>query len=137
MDLSIEDADNSIEDLSKSIPVLSDYGKSLDSHVKLRYLNKISVLGIDPQTIPCERFSTDFLPPIEATDVVSYLILETSYYTKAQFKAYKSLEAFNQMVSGFVTSVRGLLISGKIVVVVKARHSQRMNLHIWNLIMQN
>lgn len=38
------------------------------------------------------------------------------------------------MVSGFITSVRGLLISGKVVVVGKVRHSQRMNdplISIW------
>ena len=42
-------------------------------------------------------------------------------------KAFKSLEAYNQMVSGFVTSVQGAEIVNKIVVVAKARHSQRMN----------
>ena len=31
------------------------------------------------------------------------------------------------MISGFVTSVRGLRVSGKIIVVAKVRHSQRMN----------
>ena len=38
------------------------------------------------------------------------------------------------MVSGFVTSVRGRIISGKCVVVAKVRHSQRMNdplVNIW------
>ena len=38
------------------------------------------------------------------------------------------------MVSGFVTSVRGKIISGKHVVIAKVRHSQRMNdplVNIW------
>ena len=59
--------------------------------------------------------------------MVSYLVLETSYYTKQQFKCYKSLDAYNQMVSGFVTSVQGKIIARKHVVVGKVRHSQRMN----------
>ena len=59
--------------------------------------------------------------------MVSYLVLETSYYTKQQFKCYKSLDAYNQMVSGFVTSVQGKIIPRKHVVVGKVRHSQRMN----------
>ena len=42
-------------------------------------------------------------------------------------KAFKSLEAYNQMVSGFVTSVQGAEIVNKTVVVAKVRHSQRMN----------
>ena len=37
------------------------------------------------------------------------------------------MEANNQVVSGFVASVKGKVISGKYVVVAKVRHSQRMN----------
>ena len=57
----------------------------------------------------------------------SFLVLETSYYTNDQFKNYKSLEAYNQVVSGFVASVKGKLVSEKHVVLAKVRHSQRMN----------
>ena len=32
-------------------------------------------------------------------------VVETSFYTKKQLKALNSLEAFSQMVSGFITSV--------------------------------
>ncbi|CAH3177579.1 unnamed protein product, partial [Porites lobata] len=32
--------------------VLSDYVKGLESHVKSRYLQKISVVGVDPASIP-------------------------------------------------------------------------------------
>ena len=78
---------------------------------------------MDPVTIPGEQFNSDCLPPIEATDLLSYLVLETSFYTKQQFKAYKSLEAYNFMVSGFITSIQGCIVSGKHVVVGKVRHS--------------
>ena len=37
------------------------------------------------------------------------------------------MEGYNHMVSGFVASLHGKEIAGKIVVVVKVRHSQRMN----------
>lgn len=67
------------------------------------------------------------LPPIEATDLLSYLVLVTSFYTAKQFKAFKSLEAYNQMVSGFIASVQGKVIAGKYVIIAKVRHSQRMN----------
>ena len=116
------------------IPVLSSYGKNLESHVRERYLKKISVVGVDPVAIPSEQFSSECLPPIKVLDLLSYLVLETSYYTNKQFKAFKSLEAYNQMVSGFVASVQGKEIAGKIVVVAKVRHSQRMNdplVNIW------
>ena len=64
--------------------------------------------------------------PVEAADLLSFLVLETSYYTKDKFKAFKSLQAYNQMVSGFITSVQGHIIANKHVV-AKIRHSQRMN----------
>lgn len=127
MDLPKDKAKDDLEDLAKVVPVLSEYAKSLDSHIKRRYLQKVSLVGVDPASIPSDQFDPDCLPPIEATDLVSYLVLETSYYTKQQFKAYKSLEAFNQMVIGWVKSVRGKLISGRYVVVGKVKHSQRMS----------
>ena len=64
---------------------------------------------------------------IEATDLLSYVVLETSFYTKQQFKTYRSLETYNFMVSGFITSIQGCIVSGKHIVSGKVRHSQRMN----------
>jgi len=100
-------------------------------------LKKFSVVGVDPAAISSKQFSSECLPPIEVSDLLSYLVLETSYYTNKQFKAFKSLEAYNQMVSGFVASVQGKEIAGKIVVVAKVRHSQRMNdplVNIWIIV---
>lgn len=54
-------------------------------------------------------------------------MLETSLYTKDQFKNFRSLLAYNNMVSGFITSVFGQIIHNKFVVLAKVRHSQRMN----------
>ena len=118
--------------MKENIPMLSEYAKNLEGHVKERYApegyaQKISVVGVDPASLPSKRFDLENLPPIESTDLLSYLVLETSYYTKEQFKAFKSLEAFNQMVSGFVTSVQGIMVSGKFVVQAKVRHSQRIS----------
>ena len=127
MNESLETDENDIESLAKDVPVLSKYAVSLESRVKLRYLRKISVVGIDPASIPSEHLDPGILPPVEQSDLFSYLVLQTSYYTNDQFKSYKSLEAYNQVVSGFVASVKGKVISGKYVVVAKVRHSQRMN----------
>ncbi|XP_022807132.1 uncharacterized protein LOC111344187 isoform X1 [Stylophora pistillata] len=106
---------------------LSEYAKSLDSAVRKRYIEKISVIGIDPLFIPEEKLSTECLPRVEPLDLVSYLVLETSFYTKDQFKNFRGLQAYNQMVSGFITSILGQIFSGKYVVIGKVRHSQRMN----------
>ena len=65
-----------------------------------------------PAAIPDQQFDTECLPPIEAMDLLSYLVLETSFYTKEQFKAYKSLEAYNFLVSGFPTGILGCIVAG-------------------------
>ena len=122
------------EDILQKIPVLSSYAKGLENHIKERYLKKISVVGVDPAALPSEQLSPECLPPIEVSDLLSYLVLETSHYTNKQFKAFKSLQAYNQMVSGFVASVNGKEIADKYVVVAKVRHSQSMRdplVNIW------
>ncbi len=60
--------------------------------------------------------ATQNLPPVEASDLVSFLVLETSFVTAKQFKAHKSMEAYNQFVSGWVKDVSGWTVSQKIVV---------------------
>lgn len=83
-----------------------------------------------------KRFEPDCLPPVESTDLLCYLVLEASFYTQKQFKAFRSLKAYNQMVSGFVCNVQGHMIANKMVVLAKVRHSQRMNyalIKIWTI----
>ena len=119
---------NENEAASSSIELkLSEYPRKLDDHVKRRYMEKISVIGVYPCLIPEEKFNLEVLQPVEATDLLSYLVLNASFYTKQQFKSFRSLKAYNQMVSGFITSVQGCIIAKKFLVRSKVRHSQRMN----------
>ena len=74
-----------------------------------------------------KHFEADCLPLRESTDLLFYLVLETNFYTKQQFKASRSVETYNQMVSGFIASVQGHIIADKFVVLVKVRHSWRVN----------
>lgn len=113
--------------VDKSSLVLSEYVNGLDNHVRCCYVQKIEVIGIDPATLDTLHFDPECLPPIEAGDLVSYLVLETSYYTLNQSKNFKSLEAYNQAVSGFVTNVQGKVIGDVFVVIGKVRRLQRMN----------
>ena len=114
--------------------MLSEYVKGLESCVKHQYLGKIAAIRIDPALLVVAKLDPECIPSIEAADLLSYLVLETSYYTLKQFKAHKSLEAYNQMISGFITSIQGKIISDKFVVVGKVRHSQGMTeapLPVW------
>ena len=68
-------------------------------------MQKLACIAIDPFLISGKNYDVECLPPIESIDLVSYLVLETSFYTKEQFKAFKSLQAYNQLVSEFVQSI--------------------------------
>ena len=94
---------------------LSSYAKNLSDEAKSRYSVKIGVIGgLDPfggcPGEPCEE-----IPPVDASDLVSYLVLQTNFITAKQFKAHKSLEAYNQFVCGWIKDVRSWKIAGKFV----------------------
>ena len=109
--------------------MLSNYSKNLEGNVKYRYLDKISEIGIDPLQFPAKTLSEECLPPVESMDLLSYLVLDTKFYSNAKFKAYRSVQAYNQMVSGFISSVLESLINNRFVVLAKVRHkySQRLD----------
>ena len=88
-------------------------------------MEKISVFGLHPFLIP--QACPVCLPPVESCDLLSCLVLDKSYYTKEQFKNFRSLFSYNHMLSGFITSLLGQTIRDKYMVLAKVRHSQRMN----------
>ena len=59
------------------------------------------------------------LPPVDGSDIVSYLVLQTSFVTAKQFKAHKSMEAYNQFVCGWVKDVRSWSAASKCIVTGK------------------
>ena len=70
MDISQENYNEDLDSLSKDIPVRSGYAKVLETHVKRRYLQKLSLVVVDPASIPSDQFNPECLPPIdEATDL--------------------------------------------------------------------
>ena len=69
-------------------PNLSDYA-DYENNLKSRYLEKISVVRIDPATLIGANLDPECLPPIEATDFLCYLVMDTSFYTEEQFKVWK------------------------------------------------
>ena len=95
---------------------LSEYVKSLPQEAKVRYLNKIAVInGIDPLADSVFGEEVDITPPVDACDLLSYLVLQTSFVTSNQFKARKGLEAYNQLVCGWVKEINTCKISNKYV----------------------
>ena len=105
---------------------------TLPPEAKKRYLEKISLIGdIDPYKIDVSAdlvVASDF-PPIDACDIVLYLVLQTSFTTMKQFKARKSLKAYNQFTNGWVKDVKSWKIHDKSVVMGKVSNgSMKTNL---------
>ena len=85
---------------------LSSYAEGLPQEAKVRYLNKLSVInGKDPLVDGALGEDVDDTPPVDACDLVSYLVLQTSFVTAKQFKARKGLEAYNRFVCGWVKEI--------------------------------
>ncbi len=82
------------------------YLEGLPENAQGRYRSKLELIGgLDPFTSPLGE-PVDLVPPVEACDLVAYLVLQTSYLTSKQFKARKSLEAYNQFTSGWIKEVK-------------------------------
>ena len=93
---------------------LSSYAENLPPEAKNRYLAKISIIdGTDPLSAGEFGEEADVTPPVDACDLVSYLVLQTSFVTAKQFKAHKGLEAYNQFVCGWVKEVKTRKVAGK------------------------
>ncbi|XP_034066573.1 uncharacterized protein LOC117542824 isoform X4 [Gymnodraco acuticeps] len=107
----------------------TDYVKQLNEPARRRYREKITAhIGYDPYQLKKSDFSRDLsdLPAVEAMDITSYLVLHTSYYTASQMKAYKSMEAFNYFVCGWVNDLGTKTALNKCrLVFARVNHSQR------------
>lgn len=98
--------------------MLSTYAENLPVKAKQRYKEKLSAIcGVDPFTLQAGKRSgpleaAESLPQVDATDLVSYLVLQTNFVTVKQFKSHKSLEAYNQFVSGWVKEINSWMLTG-------------------------
>ena len=70
-----------------------------------------SIGGLDPFSSDFVGEKSDVVPPVSGCDLVSYLASQTSFITSKQFKAHKSLEAYNQFVSGWVKDIQTHIVS--------------------------
>ena len=71
---------------------LSTYAVHLLAEARKRYLEKIGVIGdLDPFAGSLGE-CTEVVPLVDASDLVSYLVLQTSFHAAKQFKVHKSLE---------------------------------------------
>lgn len=104
---------------------LSNHVRSLFGDVKRRYMDEIEVISSkDPYFLLKDTSVTwatdlDLLPKVTYPDVFNYLVLTKSAYTLNEFKAYKSLEAYNFFVSGWVNNAKWLALNDYVLIVAE------------------
>ena len=88
---------------------MKSYCEQLCPSDKLIYSKKcVSIDGNDPYLVPTREFSQDVdtWPAITHGDIVNYLVFSSNpLYNMQQMKAYKGLDAHNQLTSGWVRDV--------------------------------
>ena len=109
--------------------VFSEYYTGLTGSAKTRYREKVFKCGFDPYMLKKSEYSENLAdyPSVEYPDIVNYLVLQTSWITGQQMKAYKSMDAYNFFVSGWVNTIFTKPTAGtdKVVVTARVNHSQR------------
>lgn len=98
---------------------LSPYASDLEGEAKERYLAKLRMIGNFDPMLGAPASAKRVVPAVDSSDLVSYLVLETSFITGKQFEAKKGLEAYNQFVNGWVKDVKSFEMSGKHVSVAR------------------
>ena len=113
----------------------SDYYYRLEEAAKIRYKEKLAILGgINDLYLTMEN-NLDCLewqdwPEVQYPDIYNYLITTPSPHTKEEMKAYKSLEGYRQFVDGWVSNVKVCTISysNSYLIMASVKHSQRLSL---------
>ena len=87
----------------------TDYFNNLDPPIQNRYKEKLEVIGnIDPYSARDSHFSAKIgnFPLICYLDIVNYLVFSLSPFSADDMSAYKSLEAYNHSIEGWVRDVK-------------------------------
>ncbi|CAI5696237.1 unnamed protein product [Oreochromis niloticus] len=113
---------------SKCVIDAKAYREGLGPQERPRYLEKLRFIGgADPYELAPSSWINDnpeSLVSIAHPDIVNYLVFSPSPYTAEDLKSFKSLEAYNQMVCGWVREMQYQVISDRCVVNAKILHSQ-------------
>jgi len=106
-----------MEWMKSFLGALSSYAENLPQKAKSRYLDKLAIIdGIDPMYDGMFGEPSDKTPPVDACDLLSYLVVQTSFVNAKQFKVTKGLEAYNQFICGWVKELSTCKVADKYVV---------------------
>lgn len=106
--------------LAKQTESLS-YKDGLTIEERKRYEAKLMIIGgCDPYEANFAwTKNVDIFPSVTYPDIVNYLLFTPSAYSADDLKSYKSLEAYNQFVCGWVRDTAGTVQGDHLVVTAK------------------
>ncbi|KAJ3643585.1 hypothetical protein Zmor_026286 [Zophobas morio] len=102
--------------------VFSEYFDSLQGDVLLRHLNKISIIGDDPFTMQDLKRSIESFSSVNDVDIHNYSVNKTSFYTRQELKATKSLDSFQWFLSSWLKDIKAKVVNKRCVVVGLVRN---------------
>ncbi|CAM4659745.1 unnamed protein product [Leuciscus chuanchicus] len=115
------------------VPLSVEVGHLVGAH-KERYFEKLEIAGLDtdPYLLPTSVFTdlikSPSLPDFGPHDLYHYVVNGVSPYTGADLKAFKSLDAYQFFVAGWVTGTRCYANGGgRYLIMAKVHHSQSLS----------
>ncbi|XP_033996071.1 uncharacterized protein LOC117490432 isoform X1 [Trematomus bernacchii] len=105
----------------------------LNGKERERYLVKTAIIGCDPYLLPptvfCLLNSAKCLPQLTFPDIYIYLVHNPSPFTGESLKAFKSTDAYQYAVAGWVndTKIWHVRKTHLHVITAKVNHSQALN----------
>ena len=111
---------------------MSTYFDQLDTTAKTRYKEKLSFVQLSqcPYSLPNDVWEDNvkLWPPVEFPSIYMYLINTPGKFTLETMKAYKSMEAYNYFISGWVDTCYLYKVNRDIhIFKAKVLPSQRIN----------
>nr|XP_047140517.1 uncharacterized protein LOC124815766 [Hydra vulgaris] len=109
---------------------MEEYYQTLQGAAAMRYVAKIQLVsGVDPYKLKLNDMDTNpkSLPSVDYPDIVNYCVYTKSAYTMDELKSYKSLDAYHQFVSGWVSDLGSYVVNNRVIVKSKVRHSQSIS----------
>lgn len=100
-------------------PCGASYLSSLCGSDRKRYEDKTELCGADPFD-PGVRYvaNVDLWPRVDKCDIMDFLVLRTSFVSRKQLKAYKSMDGHNYVTSGWVQEPLLKQVSADTVIVI-------------------
>lgn len=117
-----------------SVTQYSSYYYALDENARKRYKENLQKLG--EATNPYLKWQTgttiewQLWPEVEYPNIYNFLIATPSLFTSDSLKAYKSLDAYNYYISGWIDNIHVTNVPccpGTHLISARVKHSQKLS----------